>query len=240
MFDESNIVFEGRKRYYKEDLTQRDYSLENTTPYKLYIYEYVLEEGAWGELIRSLTALLISIYNIDRAILLSYKSKWSKAAMFASEKKTNYKIVDEGLYVNCNHTAIHACWFIQDLLDLFNVNKADVTLLIHRPSGAESKKIKEYLLKKAKCEFVEFLVFAYEKDKVYANKVVDNIEKYINPLLRKISKSYIDFFLFDDVLTLSNYIKKVREVIQWKMNVEEKVKKVLNKYLDYIVAFYKF
>ncbi len=239
MFDEANIVFEGRKRYYKEDLTQRDYFLENTTPYKLYIFEYVLEEGAWGEMIRSLASLLISIYNVDKETLMSYKCGWSKAAMFTAEKKTNHKMVDEGLYVNCNHTALHGCWFIQDLLDLFNVNKADVTLLIHRPSGAESKEVKEYLLRKAKHEFAEFLVFAYEKDQQYANKVITNIEKYINPLLRKISKSHVDFFLFDDTAVLSNYIKKVRELIEWKMNVDEKVRKMLNKYLDYIVAFYK-
>lgn len=239
MFDETSIVFEGKKRFYKEDLTCRDYSLENTTPHKMYIFEYVLEENAWVEMIRSVASLLISIYGYDKEQLLSFRCGWSKAAMFTSEKKTNHKLIDEGLYVNCNHTALHACWFIQDMLDYFNVNKADVTLLIHRPSAAENKEIKEYLSKKAKHEFEEFLVCAYDKDREYSNKVVANIEKYLNPLLRKISKSHIDLFLFDDSAVLYNYIKKIREIIEWKLDVDEKVKRALYKYLDYLVAFYK-
>ena len=36
-----NIVFEGKKRFYIEDLTQRDYFLENTTPYQLKILNLV-------------------------------------------------------------------------------------------------------------------------------------------------------------------------------------------------------
>ena len=46
-----NVVFEGKRRYYIEDLTERDYSLENTTPYQLEILEHVIEEHAWGNLL---------------------------------------------------------------------------------------------------------------------------------------------------------------------------------------------
>ena len=36
-----NVVFEGNKRYYIEDLTKRDYILENTTPYQLELKVFV-------------------------------------------------------------------------------------------------------------------------------------------------------------------------------------------------------
>ena len=39
-----NVVFQGKRRYYIEDLTERDYSLENTTPYQLEIMGKVIEE----------------------------------------------------------------------------------------------------------------------------------------------------------------------------------------------------
>lgn len=44
-----NVVFEGQKRYYIEDLSKRDYSLENTTPYQIDILGNVVEEHSWGK-----------------------------------------------------------------------------------------------------------------------------------------------------------------------------------------------
>ncbi len=38
-----NVVFEGTRRYYVEDFSERDYSLENTTPYQLDILGYIIE-----------------------------------------------------------------------------------------------------------------------------------------------------------------------------------------------------
>lgn len=37
---ESTIVFEGRKRYYVEDLTKRDFTLECATPHILKLNDY--------------------------------------------------------------------------------------------------------------------------------------------------------------------------------------------------------
>ena len=70
-------------------------------------------------------------------------------------------------------------------------------------------------------------------------KTISNIEKYLNPMLKTVSKSYTNFFLFDDNATLSNYIKKVREKVVNDFRFEEKAKKLLNKYLDFLIEFYK-
>ena len=58
-------------------------------------------------------------------------------------------------------------------------------------------------------------------------------------MLKTVSKSHTNFFLFDDNATLSNYIKKVREKVLRDTRFEEKAKKILNKYLDYLIEFYK-
>lgn len=42
-----NVVFEGNKRYYIEDLTKRDYILENTTPYQNRIEGVCIEEKSF-------------------------------------------------------------------------------------------------------------------------------------------------------------------------------------------------
>jgi hypothetical protein len=73
----------------------------------------------------------------------------------------------------------------------------------------------------------------------YAKKVLDKIDKYLNPRLIKISKSYTSFFLFDDNTTFSNYAKKVKELINQEFYMNEKALKALNKYIKYLTEFYK-
>ena len=233
-----NIVFEGKRRYYIEDLTERDYSLENTTPYQLEIQGHAIEEHSWVNLLCRTSDLLLEMFPeyLDR--ILEFRCPWTKMQMFALDNRTNYKRLKCGLYLNCNHTALHACWFLQDLLDYFKIDKSSVSLLIHRPSSAEPARIKEYIEKRFKRNFASYICSRINKPEEYAEKVIRVIEKYLNPMLAKISKSYTNFFLFDDNATLNNYVKKVREKISTSYKLEEKNKKVLNKYLDYIISYY--
>lgn len=239
MINFENIIFEGKRRYYIEDLTQRDYSLENTTPHIFEIMGNCIEEHAWGELLRATTMTLLEYFPDYKERLYSFRCQWSKAAMFKSEEGTNYKLVANNLYINCNHTALHSCWFLQDLLDFFEIDKSQVKLIIHRSPAAEPKEVKNYVEKKFKKDFISFLELSYGKDIEYANKVLDKIDKYLNPRLVKISKSYTSFFLFDDTTTFSNYAKKVKEIINQEFYMNEKALKALNKYMKYLTEFYK-
>lgn len=233
------IVFEGKKRYYWEDLSQRDYFLENTTPYRLFLFDYTIEESSWGELLRSVSAILLEHYPAKREGLLSFKCTWSKQLMFRIEPCKNHKKIDDNLYINCNHTALHSCWFLQDLLDFFDVDKSKVNFLIHRPSGAESDSTKVIILNHFKEEFTQFIIYSYGKTSDYANKVINNIDKYLNPILKRISKSYVSFFLFDDYCIYINYSKKVKEIIETNVKIPQKTKEIFYKYLQYLSDYYK-
>ncbi len=234
-----NIVFDGTKRYYIEDLSERDYFLESTTPYQIQIEGVSIEERNWVKLICSVSELLLNKYPDYNDKMIDFRCQWSKSLMFSAMPKSNFKLLNNGLYVNCNHTALHSCWFIQDLLDFFNIDKSKVYFLIHRPSGAEPKEVKEYIEKRFKRGFTYYLKEKYGKDDDYAEKVLNNIEKHLNKLLMKISKSYISFFLFDDKYILSNYVTKVRELVCDNLHYDERAKKILNKYLDYVLGYYK-
>lgn len=234
-----NVVFEGTRRYYVEDLSERDYSLESTTPYQLDILGYVIEEHAWGLLLCKTADLLLTLFPDFKDKILSFQCQWTKAKMFTLEPKTNFKLLQNGFYINCNHTALHACWFLQDMLDFFGIDKSSVSFLIHRPSSAEPKKVRDYVEQRFKRNFAEYIKLNYNKPDEYAEKVIRIIDKYLNSLLVKISKSYTNFFLFDDNTILSNYVKKVCEIINSHLRYDEKTKKVLNKYLDYLVKYYK-
>ncbi len=234
-----NVVFEKTRRYYIEDLTVRDYTLEHTTPYQLDILGHAIEEHSWGLLLCRTTDLLLTLFTDYKDKILLFQCHWTKAKMFALEQKTNFKLLNAGVYINCNHTALHSCWFLQDLLDFFGIEKSTVSFLIHRPSSAEPKKVRDYIEKRFKRNFAEFIKSEFGKTDEYAEKVIRRIEKYLNPMLAKISRSYTNLFLFDDNATLANYIKKIREQIISSLRFDDKAKTMLNKYLDWLVKYYK-
>lgn len=234
-----NVVFDGTKRYYIEDMTERDYSLEHVTPYQFEIFNTVFETGTWGVLIERLTAFLLEKFPEYNNSIYKFQCPWSKQSMFSDVQKTNYRTVKEGLYVNCNHTALHSCWFIQDLLDFFAIDKSSVKFLVHRPSEAEPPKVKEYIEKRFRRNFVSFMKTRYNRSEDFANKTLSYVDKYLNKILQSISRSYTNFYLFDDGTILNSYAKKVREKINANYRLSEQGKKTLNRCLDYIQEFYR-
>ena len=235
---ENSVVFDGSKRYYLEDLTKRDYFLENTTPFQLFLCNHIIEEHSWGSLLAETVKLLLVLYpNVKN--LLSFQSSWSKAAMFVDEPKKNYRELNDELYINCNHTAVHSCWFLQDILDFYKIEKNDVVFLIHRPAGAEPQNIRNHIESYIKEDFQSYLIHNIGKTQEQAIKIINIIIKYLNPILSSISKSYNNFFLFDDNTILASYSYKVKEKISQNIKFDDKSKKILNKCIDYLNAYYK-
>lgn len=234
-----NVVFEGKRRYYVEDLSIRDYQLENTTPYQLSIKDKIMIATSWGQMLCDMVNYLLEIYPLEKETLLDFRSTWTKSAMFAALPKTNHKILSNGLYLNCNHTALHSCWLLQDLLALFSVNISDVTLLIHRPCSAEPSNVKKYIEDRFKKGMVEYLQVDQGLSEQDANAIVTVIARYLNPALGTISRSYTNFFLFDDAATLYNYVKKVRDKINQSPTFKLEAKKLFNLALDYLVKYFK-
>ena len=234
-----NVVFEGKRRYYIEDLSIRDYKLENTTPYQLSIKEKIIVATSWGKMLCDMVNYLLEINPLEKETLLDFRSTWTKSAMFAALPKTNHKILSNGLYLNCNHTALHSCWLLQDLLALFSVNVSDVTLLIHRPCSAEPTNVKQYIEDRFKKGMVEYLQAEQHLSEQDANAIVTVIARYLNPTLGTISRSYTNFFLFDDAATLYNYVKKVRDKIDQSPTFKLEAKKLFSLALDYLVKYFK-
>lgn len=233
------IVFEGKKRYYVEDLSKRDFNLENTTPHLLKIDDYEILENIWGEMIRNLTAYLSSMFPETKQNIINFKTTWSKSDIFSTFPRTNFKQIDENLYVNCNHTALHSCWLIQDLLDLFKVDKNNVYFVIHRTPYSENKECREYFKDKFKNEFSIYLQTTQSKTQELSFKIISNIEKIMDPILAKLSKSYDSFMLFEDSITFYNYSVKFLEYIHQCNNISEKNIAIMKRYIGYLREFYK-
>lgn len=236
---DNTIVFEGKKRYYVEDLAKRDFTLENTTPHLLKIDDYDFVENAWVEMVRNLTAYLILKYPNKKSKISNFKTEWSKSNIFSTTPRTNFKQLDENLYVNCNHTALHSCWLIQDLLDFFEVDKSKIYFLIHRTPYAEPDDARKYFISKFKEEFALYLSMSQNKSKENIDKITSNIEKHMDPIQAKLSKSYDSLMLFEDNLSFTNYAIKFMKYIDFDSRMNDKAKMTMRRYIGYLKEFYK-
>lgn len=236
---EYEIYIDGKKRYYYEDLSKRDYNLENTRPFLLSIDGYELSESSWVELIRNLSAYLIGIKPDYKNNILNFKVDWTKAKIFTKNKIVNSKMIDKNLYVNCNHTALHSCWLVQDLLKYFEIDLKKVKFLIFRPSGAEPEEVKEKIIEKRKEEFSLYLEISESLNEDEIEMVIYNIENEINEILRQISNSYDNFFLFDDFVMAYNYSERCLKILNNSLEYDYESKEILRYCLKCIINFYK-
>lgn len=234
-----NVVFEGKKRYYIEDLSQRDYRLENTTPYQISIAGHAISATAWGKMLCETVNFLLEQNPLTDEQLLAFRTEWTKSVIFSVVKKTNFKLINNGLYLNCNHTALHSCWLLQDILNLFSVDVASTTLLIHRPCSAEPANVRDYIEKRFKNGMLEYLVINQQLSEENAHVIINIISTQLNAILATISRSYTNFFLFDDSSVLHNYAKNVREKIAQTSNINADAKELLNLALDYLLKYFK-
>lgn len=232
------LIFDNHKRYYLEDLTQRDFLLENTTPYQIFLFDTIIEDNSWGILLKKVALLMLEKCPEKESSILDFRCDWTKAEMFSTIVKTNFKELKENLFINTNHTALHSCWLLQDLMAFFDVDASKVIFLIHRTPGAENSKIKDSIRNNFIEEFSKYIVDNLKKDEHYANTVVKYISTYLNPILSSISKSYPDLFLFDNTAVMYGYIKKVRSKIE-NSTYKDNSKKTLNTCLDILVDYYK-
>lgn len=235
---DNGLVFEGHRRYYLEDLTVRDYFLETTTPYQLFLNGTVIEESSWGVLLQTVVTILLEQSPEKEKELLDFRCDWTKSAMFSGGKRINFKEIKQDLYINVNHTALHSCWLLQALLQFFEIDVTTVRFLIHRPPAAESSTVKTRISNEFKSSFTGYIIETTGKDNQFAETIIKNIGTYLNPILVSISKSYTDLFLFDNLAVMFNYVKKIRDKIA-KSSYTIPVQRTLNTYLDLLLSFYK-
>ena len=237
LFDKYNIVLKDKQRYYVESLTERDFSLECSTPYYFSNKAKVIKEKSWVNIIVKIANYLYTEKAIEKETLINYRTSWSKSAMFSVEKRTNFLKIDCGLYINVNHSAEHSVWLIQDLLDLFKINKNDCRLVIKRPPFCEPKEVVDYIEREMHSGFIQFLTDHKKIERERAIKIANNII-ILNKYLAKMSKAYNNFYLFDNVQYLLNYKAKFFKVLPKHVRFSEKQVCLCHMYLDYLTEYY--
>ncbi|MDY2913983.1 MAG: hypothetical protein SOV58_05080 [Candidatus Enteromonas sp.] len=240
LIQSNGLIIEGLKRLYRLNVGERLYDLEFTSPYRLTIGGETVETVAWGELLVKTVLILLDMYPGRESQLLSFKTDWSNAAMFSEKNRTNFAQLKEGVYININHTSLHSCWFLYDLLEWFEVNYSKCDFLIHRMPKAEPKEIRDAIRSDVKAALKDFLIWKKLLPADKAEKQIKNLE-FLNKKFKEMrsTSGYDDLFLFDDLNFYSNAKSKFISDLKSKVfSTEPKKVEICRRCLDYLTDFY--
>jgi len=225
-----NIRYVGAKRLYKVDLYNRNYDFEFSSPYALKIGSYSKKIGSYNNLIFWEAKLLNQISPKSKEELLSIKNDWGKQKVFSTIKKSNFMKFDEGLFINVNHTSIHAIWTIQLFLNEWNIDLSTCELYIHKMPKGEKEDVIKYYESKTIDDFRTYINETHldsKKNLDYIVSVLANINRTICPKLFE-NKGY------NNILAIDNYsifLTLKKEIILDLENMDYKNKNVLKNYL---------
>lgn len=222
LYGKYNIVHIEGCRYYIVDLKAKEFYFENTVPYCCVINRVVLYDSSWKGMVLKVAEELDRVNPKTEDELLAMRNSWGKQDVFSLKKKSNYQPF-KGLFINTNHTAIHAMWTVQLLLNEYDVNLDDCKFILRRMPLAEPKEIREYEKSKALEGFKSYLTKECSCTEDDINEILKNIEWLNTKVLPSFAKGYYDLFLIENPLNFYSYSDKALKLVKEKMYVKQEV-----------------
>lgn len=232
------IVFINDQRCYYESLVDRNYSLETTTPVLLEAGGKTFVTNSWKQLLIDVCTSFLEKTPRKKDELLNYESSWNHKRPFSTEPGKYWFDIGQGIYLLCNHSAIHACWLLRDILNIFDVDLSKCKFIIHRPPFSEPTECRRFYEDKIKNAFRYYYVKLLKHSEEKADQVLRNIDK-LNKLLAQCSEAYDNFYLFDNNNVFGNYKAKFLDFLRYDKLIDEKNIYIANKYLTILGDFYK-
>ena len=220
LYSKYNIVHIEGCRYYLVDLKTKDFYFENTVPYCCVINKVELYDSSWKGMIVKVAEELDRLSPKTEDELLSMSNSWGKQDVFSLKKKSNYQPF-KGLFINTNHTAIHAMWTIQLLLDEYNIDLDNCKFVLRRLPLAEPKEVREYEKEKTLTGFRSFLQSETTHSDIAIENIIKSIEVINAKILPTFAKGYYDLFLIEHPNYFYNYATKALKIIKEKAKVSE-------------------
>jgi len=232
VYNKHNVIHIKGCRYYLVDLKIKEYNFENTIPYCCIVDGVEIYDSSWKGMIVKLCEYLDDVSPKPIEELLNISNFWGKQAVFSLVKKTNYTPF-KGIYINTNHTAVHAMWTIQLLLDKYNIDLDNCKFVIKRLPIAEPKEVRDYERDRTITSLREYLV-GKNKTEDFVNRIIKNVEIINNKIMPKLSVGYYDLFLIEVPAYFSNYASKVLEYAKTKLMYNEGQLKTIEYTLNYL------
>ena len=236
LFQKYNIVHIDGCRYYLVDLKEKLYNLESTVPYCININGVLIYDGSWKNLIPKVVEEIDSKNPKTIDQLLSITCDWSKQCVFGKTKMSNFTEY-RGIYINTNHTAIHAMWIIQLLLREYEIDLDSCEFILKRQPAAEPREVRDFCKANTIEGFKKYLKTIGKKDKTI-DIIVKNIDTINSKALSKLSNGYNDFFLIESPTTFFNYMKKAVEYLP-KLGYPSSTNDALARQINYLYDYIK-
>lgn len=238
IYDKYNIVYINGCRHYVVDLKTKEYSFENTVPYCINIYGEDIFESSWKNLIGKIIVHIDKINPKTTDELLAIKNSWGKQAVFSQDKKANH-VPFKGIYINANHTAVHAMWTIQLLLNEYSIDLDRCKFIIRRAPIAEPKEVREYERTRVEQGFRDFLTEKYKKSESFIDAIIKTINLLNKKIMPEITVGYYDLFLIEVPQYYTNYSLRVIEYAKTHFLYNESQMQIVEYALDKLGKFIK-
>ena len=236
LMDKYNLFFINGKRYYEFDMTTKLPILENAVPYVFKYKDIEIYETSWKHISFRILEEIDKLSPKSEEYLLNLRYWWSKTEVFSTSQHPNFTPF-KGIYLNTNHTAIHAMMSIQCLLNAYNIDPSECYFVVRRHPIAEPFEVREYFKNKTVDGFKKSMIFRGFSEK-RIETVINNF-RVINQLLGMVSQGYYDFFLFDDYQNFVNYKVNVIKKTKHKFISNQKNVDAVVNTLDKLDDYYK-
>lgn len=208
-----NIYYINDRRIYVVDFSE-NLLLENTVPYMFEYKDIRIYDSAWNRITLKILEAIDALNPKKNEELLSLNYKWSNSPVFSEYQYSNFQPF-KGIFLNTNHTAIHAYMNIQLLLSTYGISLDECKMHIRRHPQAEPKEAKEYFKSITISGFKKVLMLSGLSQKGI-DITVGNIEIFNKKFLSEVTKGFNDFYLFDDYNYFVNYKQKTIDYIKKK------------------------
>lgn len=232
------IVFVKSKRYYYEDLSEKHYNLECTTPFSLEFDGRYFVTSSWKQLLVEVMSHLLEKDPNKKDLLLEYKYEWNGKQPFWSTEEKHREKVGDGIYLLCNLSALHSCWLLREMLAEFGIDLKKCKFIIYRPPFSEPAECRQFYELKTKNAFKYYYVKLLKHSEERTEQVLRNIEK-LNKIMPMFTEAYDNLFLITDNNIYATYKSKLLDYIRYNMHSNDKNIEIANKYLTILGDFYK-
>lgn len=233
------IVFINKERYYYEDLSEKDYTLECATPYSLEIAGKSFITSSWKQLLIDVCVSCLKDHPDKKQDLLDYYYSWNDTKKpFSEAQGKNYYEVGEGIYLLYNNTATHGCWLLRDILVIFGIDLSKITFIIHRAPLAEPPECRKFYEQKTRNAFRYYYTKLLRRTAEQADRVFKNLD-VLNRYMGKCSHAYDNLYLFTNNNTYANYKARLIEYLKNELRLDDKNLVLSHKYLTILGDFYK-
>lgn len=239
--DKYGIEYVKNKRCYRLNMSEKSFNLDGTSPVIFEIEGKKIEISSWGRLVERIANYMINKREKSVEELLNLRLNWTKQPIFVDNKISNAHLgpLNNGLYINTNHTSTHLCWIVQDLIKSFEKDIDACSIWIKKPPHLEKAEVVKYFFEKNKLKYIWFLEkrLGFDKDKI--NAIILGLEK-IDKLFKKHFPNKISLLLFDEKHDYANFKSKFKRKLNLEIEKESHLNIIyyildtISKYFQYI------